>query len=114
MTTTKKTAAPDDKPFDFNLDAVKAEVDLAPFRVHYGGRRWVFLHLEDIDVWDLVEAAEQGEIPAMLGAFKGALGDDFDAFRGLGLKQWQLKALFKQYRAHCGYAEGESPASTDS
>lgn len=115
MTTAKKTSGtPDDQPFDFNLDALKSEVELRPFRIHYGGRRWEMQHLEVLDIWDLVGAAEQGEISAMLGAFRGALGDDFDDFRKLGLPQWKLKPLFDAYRKHCGVGEGESPASTDS
>jgi hypothetical protein len=42
MTTRTATVKPDDKPFDFNLDAVKAEVDLTPWRVHWGGKRFEF------------------------------------------------------------------------
>ena len=41
MTTQPKRSVrrPDDQPFDFNLDAVEAEVDLIPFVFRYAGRR---------------------------------------------------------------------------
>ena len=111
---TKRTSAPDDKPFDFNLDAVEAETQLLPFRFHFNGRRWEMQHLEALDIWELMEAAEQGETGAMLGAFRAALGDDFEDFRKVTLPQYKLKALFNAYRTHCGLAEGESPASDGS
>lgn len=113
-TATKRTSTPDDQPFDFNLDTVKAETELRPFRVHFGGRRYEMAHLEALDVWTLMDVAERGEIGAMLGAFKAALGDDYEDFRKQGLPQYKLKALFEAYRKHCGVDEGESPASSDS
>lgn len=110
--TVKKAAStPDDQPFDFNLDTVKAEVELTPFRFHFNGRRWEMAHLEDLDVWSLVEAAERGEIGAMLGIFETALGSDFTDFRKVKLPQYKLKALFNAYREHCGFEAGESDAS---
>ncbi|MDX3634340.1 hypothetical protein PV728_29565 [Streptomyces europaeiscabiei] len=119
MTTRTATKAPakrpDDQPFDFNLDAVECEVDLTPWRVHWSGRRWEFAHMENLDVWGLMEAAEGGDIAATIGIFKAALGDkDWQDFRKVRLPQYKLKALFDAYREHCGVAEGESPASSDS
>lgn len=119
MTTTnrapaaKKAAATstDSQPFDFNLDAVESEVELKPFRIHFNGRRWELQHLEALDIWDLLEAAEQGDTGAMVGAFKAALGGDFDDFRKVKLPQYKMKALFNAYRDHCGIEEGESLAS---
>jgi hypothetical protein len=105
----KKTA--DDQPFDFNLDAVQAEVDLAPFRVHFNGRRFEFAHMEGLDIWDLVEHAEGGEVKAMIGVFRTSLGDQFDDFRKVKLPQYKMKALFGAYRKHCGMEPGESDAS---
>jgi hypothetical protein len=113
-TAKKRIAPPDDKPFDFNLDTVESEVELRPFRIHYKGRRWEMEHLEALDMWDLVEAADGGDVSAMLGAFKAALGDQFDEFRALGLPQYKLKPFFAAYREHCGHSEGESEASADS
>lgn len=111
-TATSKPA--DDKPFDFNLDAVKAETELLPFRVHFDGRRFEMAHLESLDVWDLLVAAGQGDMGMMLAAFKAALGGDYEEFRKVKLPQFKLKALFKAYQAHCGVESGESQASTDS
>ncbi|MEW2578341.1 hypothetical protein [Streptomyces syringium] len=111
MTARTATRTTDDQPFDFNLDAVKAETELTPFRVHFDGRRWEMQHLEALDVWELMEAAEKGEAGAMLGAFRSALGDQYEDFRKIKLPQYKLKALFNAYRNHCGLEPGESGAS---
>ncbi|MFI5808974.1 hypothetical protein [Streptomyces sp. NPDC051561] len=117
MTTQKKATAarrPDDKPYDFNLDAVEAEVDLTPFVFQYQGRRWSMAHLMDLDIMPLITAAQNGDAAAMLGAFREALGKDWPAFEKVGLKQFRLQPLFEAYQGHCGMAPGESGASTDS
>ncbi|MGK5729728.1 hypothetical protein [Streptomyces sp. URMC 124] len=107
-----RTATPDNEPFDFNLDAVEAEVDLTPWRVHWAGKRWMFAHMQSLDVWTLVEAAEGGDITAMTGIFRAALGDQAWAeFRKIKLPQYKMKALFDGYRRHCGLEPGESEAS---
>jgi hypothetical protein len=112
---TRTATKSDSQPFDFNLDAVQAEVDLTPWRVHWDGRRWEFAHMQDLDVWGLMEAAESGEVAAMAGIFKAALGDEeWARFRKVRLPQYKLKALFDAYRKHCGVAEGESEASSAS
>lgn len=114
-TTRTATKAPDNQPFDFNLDAVKAEVDLTPWRVNWGARRWEFAHMEDLDVWGLIEAAEGGDVAATVGVFKAALGEkEWQEFRKIRLPQYKLKALFEAYKQHCGVGEGESEASSDS
>lgn len=111
MTTRTATKPADDQPFDFNLDSVQAEVDLAPFRVHHGGRRFEFAHLQGLDVWDLVGAAEAGDLGATLGLFRVALGDSFDEFRKIKLAQFKMQKLFAAYQQHCGLQPGESEAS---
>jgi len=111
MTARTATKAQDDKPFDFNLDAVQSEVDLVPFRVHFDGRRFEFAHIEGLDIWDLVEAAEGGEIKAMIGVFRTSLGDQWEDFRKIKFPQYKMKALFTAYRKHCGLEPGESEAS---
>ena len=114
--TTNRTAtkSTDDKPFDFNLDAVKSETELAPFRVNFGGRRFTMVHLEELDVWKIVEGANGGDIGMMLAAFKAALGSEYEEFRKRPLPQYKLKELFKAYQTHCGVELGESEASSDS
>jgi hypothetical protein len=104
----------DDQPFDFNLDAVAAEVDLTPFRVHFAGRRWELAHLQGLNSWDLVEAAEGGDVQAVVGSLRLGLGDQWDDFRKLPLPQFKLMPLFEAWRKHCGLEPGESPASVDS
>lgn len=108
-TATSKSA--DDQPFDFNLDAVKSEVNLTPFRVHFDGRRWEFAHLNGLDIWDVIEAADGGDIKAVTGAIRLALGDQYDDFRKVRLPQYKMQALFNAYQEHCGVKPGESPAS---
>ncbi|MFE3853442.1 hypothetical protein ACFXPN_20180 [Streptomyces griseorubiginosus] len=115
-----RTATPDDQPFEFNLNAVKSEVDLAPFRFIWKtdddpNRRFVMKHLQELNVWKLVEAADGGDMSAMIGAFQAAMSkDDWKVFYGTELPQYKLKALFDAYREHCGATEGESQASSDS
>jgi hypothetical protein len=109
--TTRTATKQDDQPFDFNLDAVKAESQLLPFRVHFDGRRWEFAHMEALDVWDLVEAVEKGEVAAMVSIFQAALGDQWEDFHKVRLPQYKMKALFAEYRKHCGLEPGESAAS---
>ncbi|GGP56060.1 hypothetical protein [Streptomyces abikoensis] len=106
-----RTAARDDQPFDFNLDAVQAEVDLSPWRVHWAGRRWEFAHMQALNVWELVEAAEAGDTQAMVGIFKAALGGQWQDFHATPLPQYKLRALFDAYRRHSGLEPGESGAS---
>lgn len=107
-------ARPDDQPFDFNLDAVKSEVDLRPFVVNFDSRPFRFSHLQGLNVWDLVEGAEGGDLEQGIRVFKIALGDQFEDFRKLPLPQFKLEALFKAYEKFCGVEPGESEGSTSS
>ncbi|MFJ5156311.1 hypothetical protein ACIQCF_33085 [Streptomyces sp. NPDC088353] len=100
---------PDDSPFDFNLDAVEAKQELTPFVVQFQGKRWTFCHLQELDCWDLLEAARDGEVGAMLGAFKTALGEQFGEFRKLRMPQYKLQPLFRAWQKHCGMNEDGSP-----
>lgn len=110
--TTRTATKTDSTPFDFNLDTVKSEVNLDPFRVHFGGRRWEFAHLNGLDVWDLVEVAEGGDTGATIGLFRAALGDEaFAEFRKVSLPQYKMRALLDAYQEHCGMQSGESEAS---
>jgi hypothetical protein len=111
--TTKK--APDDKPFDFNLDAVKVEKDLRPFRVNFGGRRFQMVHRELLDQIPILEAVERGgDAEATIVSLRAALGDQWEDFRKLGLKAKQRESLLKAYEEFCGTDLGESQGSTDS
>lgn len=117
MSTTRTATkrAPDGQPFDFNLDAVQAETDLTPWRVHWAGRRWEFRHAEELDIWGLAEGAAAGNVAATLQVLQLALGpEQWTDFRKIDMPQYKLLALFKGYQTHCGLAEGESPASSDS
>lgn len=115
MTTRTATKRPDDKPFDFNLDAVEAEVDLAPWCVNWGSKPWTFQHAEALDIWKIASAAETGDLESTIAVVRIALGPkQWEEFEKLPMPQYKLKALFKAYREHCGMAEGESEASSDS
>lgn len=117
MTTARPraTAAPDDKPFDFNLDAVKSEIDLVPFRVNFGAKRWEFHHMQDLDVWELVAKADGGDTSSIVQMFMVGLGDEqLKEFRKIRLPQFKMDALFKAWQKHSGLEPGESEGSTDS
>lgn len=112
MTTRTATAKPaDDEPFDFNLDTVKAEVELTPFRVHFGGRRFELTHMQALNAWDAIAAAERGDIAVVGDSLKLALGDQWEEFRKVPLPQHKLMPLFKAWQKHSGVESGESQAS---
>jgi hypothetical protein len=118
-TRTATTKPADDEVFDFNLNAVEAESELRPFRFAWASkdnpnRRWTMQHMEGLDVWPLMEAAEGGDASAMAGIFKTALGGQWAEFRKTPLPQFKMKGLFDAYREHCGQKPGESAASSDS
>jgi hypothetical protein len=118
VSTTTRTATSttsDDRPFEFNLDAVQAERELTPFRVHFDNRRWTFAHLEELDAWEVAAAADGSEIAAVLAVLKLALGERrFTEFQKIKMPQFKLKALFDAYRKHCGQEPGEEAASSSS
>ena len=120
MTTRTATARADDEVFDFNLNAVQAESDLRPFVFLWASeedpnRRLTMQHLESLDVWPLMAAADGGDASAMVGIFREALGKkQWTQFRETPLPQYKLKALFAAYRKHSGAEAGESAASSDS
>lgn len=108
-TATSKT--PDDQPWDFNLDVVEAEVELRPFRVHFGGRRFTFTHMQELNAWDAIEAAESGDIGVVVESLKLALGEQWEDFRKVPMPQHKLTRLFKAWQTHSGLNPGESEAS---
>lgn len=115
MTTRTATKSADDEVFDFNLNAVQAEVELRPFRFLWGkdNRRFVMQHAEELDVWQLMERADGGDVGSVLSVLQSGLGTDaWVAFKKIPMPQYKMKALFEAYKAHCGM--GESPASSDS
>src|SRR5687768_4518345 len=116
MTATRRPAGKaDDKPFDFNLNAVRSEVDLTPWRVVWGpeDRRWTFTHMQELDAWELISAAGQGDLAATVAVFKAALGEEqYKEFRKIPLPQYKANKLFDAYAEHSGVDLGESQGST--
>ncbi len=111
----KTTTRPDDKPFDFNLDAVKAEVDTRPWVINWAGKAWTFLHFEELDVWDQLSAAGLGNTEAMAKIFQFALGDEqWAEFRKIRLPLYKTKELWAAYEEYCGIKTGESQDSEPS
>jgi hypothetical protein len=109
------TSKTPDKPFDFNLDAVKAEVDLTPFVVQFAGERWSFAHIQDISVWPILEGVGGGDLATIQATLQAALGAQaWTKFKTKHLPQHKMIALFNAYEKHCGASAGESPASSDS
>ncbi|MFF9568503.1 hypothetical protein [Streptomyces sp. NPDC014685] len=120
MSNTRTATRADDEVFDFNLNAVEAESDLKPFVFLWasktnGNRRFTMQHMESLNIWPLMEAADRGDAAAMAGIFRVALGDEqWDEFRETPLPQYKMSALFKAYQKHSGQKPGESLASSDS
>ncbi|WP_242890281.1 hypothetical protein [Actinomadura litoris] len=114
--TTRKPA--DDEVADFNLNSVKVEKDLRPFRFLYGpkNQRFEMKHRELLDQVPLLEAAERGgEAEATIVSLRAALGDEqWEEIRKLGLREKQMNELITQYGKFCGTSAGESEGSTDS
>ncbi|MEU4256264.1 hypothetical protein AB0B42_00710 [Streptomyces fradiae] len=116
------TATPaDHEVADFNLNTVQAETELRPFRFLWASednpnRRLTMQHLEALNVWPLLAAADGGDAGAMAAIFREALGkEQWTDFRATPLPQYKLKALFNAYRKHSGVQEpGESLASSGS
>ena len=109
--------AKDSEPFELNLNAVKAQVDLTPWRVVWGpnNRRWTFKHLELLNEWALVAEADKGDGAAMRAVFREALGsDEWEDFEKIAMPRYKAKAMWKAYQKHCAIAPGESGGSTDS
>jgi hypothetical protein len=114
-TTRTATKPADDQPFDFNLDTLKPAADLSPFRVHFGGRRWTLKNMNELDAWELLTVASGGDVAAVAGSLRLALGDQWDAFKALGMPQWKVMPLFRAWKEHSGDVDpGESSASSGS
>lgn len=112
----KTTTRPDNKPFNFNLDAIRAEVDTTPWVCNWNGKAWTFLHFDELDIWDQVAAAGLGEVAAMAKVFELALGEEqWEEFRKIRLPLYKTKALFEAYSEYCGIGKaGESQDSEPS
>ncbi|MFJ9443250.1 hypothetical protein ACIRRH_15470 [Kitasatospora sp. NPDC101235] len=116
MSNTRRPRRHDDgRPYDFDLGAVKAGAELRPFVVRDAdGTRWTFAHMDSLNIWPLLAAAEQGDNMAMRAVFREALGQQWEEFQKRPMPGYRMLSLFKAYQKHCGAAEGESLASTDS
>jgi len=117
---TTRTATADNAVFDFNLSAVEAETDLAPFRVMWKDeagkdRRYTIQHIDALNTWPVLERAAGGDLDAMLGMFEvGMSAEDWQAFHATPMPRYKLQALFRAYQQHCGVDLGESEASSTS
>lgn len=115
MTSPRTTRRPDDKPFDFDLDAVKSEVELRPWVIKFAGRRWTFAHLQSLSIWPLMDGVGGGDVATVVASFRAALGEaEWEEFRKIELPQFKMTALFNAYEKHCGTSVGESEASASS
>lgn len=102
----------DDEVFDLNLNAVKAETDLRPFRFLWGpdNKRFELAHRDTLDHIPLVEAAVRGgENEATLATLRAGLGkEQWAEFRKIPLPAHKLEALMEGYAKHCGIDLPES------
>jgi hypothetical protein len=110
-TTKKLPQRQDNNPIDFDLDGVKPNVPLKPFRFRWGGKRWTFLHIQELDCWGLLDGAREGEVGATLAAFRQALNSEekYQELRELRLPSFKMNALFKAWQRHCGLDENGQP-----
>jgi hypothetical protein len=114
-TATKPARPADDEPFDFNLDALKPDTEHKPFRVHFGGRRWTLTNINELDAWDIAASAQGGDVEAVIGALRLALGDQWDDFQKVKFPQWKVMPLFRAWQKASGDVDsGESSASSES
>jgi hypothetical protein len=105
-------STPDDKPFDFNLDAYVKGLDLEPFRFHWKDRRWQMEHFDAIDSWEMGKAARSGNDADII---KLAMGNEqFAEFRKIPLLVGGLREVTERYFKHCGVDLGELRGSTGS
>lgn len=104
--------APDDQPFELNLDAYVKAMDTPPFRFNWLGRRWTMTHNDAVDSWAMARAHRTGEDEEIL---KVAMGEkQLAELMENPLPQGGMKKLTKDYFAHCGVELGKSGGSTPS
>jgi hypothetical protein len=96
----------------FDLDAVPPPVDLAPFHFRWHGQSFTMAHLQGLDAWELVDATGGGDVRAMTGSLRVALGEQYAEFRALGLPQYKVRPLWKAWLAHCRAAAPEEDPDT--
>lgn len=115
--TTATTTKPATKP-KFSVSALKPEVERLPFEFEHGGKDWVMLHSQDVDVWQInnliVESGATTNTDAIVAMFKAGLGDQWPEFSQIPIAAWQLNALATAYGEHCGVNLGESEGSATS
>lgn len=104
--------APDNQPFEFNLDAHVKGMDLQPFRFHWKDRRWEMAHFDALDSWEMGKAMRSGRDE---DALKLAMGEEqFAEFRKIPLPQGGMSELTRRYFDHCGVDLGELRGSIGS
>jgi len=90
----------------FDLDALIAEKKHLPFTFTFADREWTLPHMDDLDVWPLVEAADGGDLAASVAVLETALGGDWVEFRSHPMPRAGMTALFERYVKH---SEGTLP-----
>jgi hypothetical protein len=94
----------------FDLDALEAEEEHRPFRFRLGGEVFEMAHIQEMD-WSVAVLLEQGQIDVMLAE---TLGDQYEAFRDLGLPSWKMDELMIAWGQHVGIPLEKLQASPDS
>jgi hypothetical protein len=94
----------------FDLDTLEAEDEHRPFRFRLQGQDFEMAHMQEMD-WSVAVLLEEGQIDVLLSE---ALGDKYDAFRGLGLPSWKMDELMIAWGRHVGIPLEKLRASPDS
>jgi hypothetical protein len=121
MPTARRTPAAGTKPTTkpkFSVSALKPEVEHEPFPFEHGGKDWVMVHSQDVDVWQINNLVTDGggatNTDLVAAMFRAALGDQWAEFSSIPMAAWQLEALSQAYGEHCGVDLGESEGSATS
>ena len=106
------TESPDEF-FDLDAAANEQRAKRKPWNVLHRGQRFTMGNAFNLDL-ELLERAENGDISAVREALTLGLGDQYDAFRTLGLDLTEITILFEKWIERSGATPGESVASSDS
>lgn len=94
----------------FDLDALEADAELAPFPFTFSGRTWYVQHPNSLD-WHVEETLNEGSARDVMATL---MGDDFAEFDELVVESWRLDKLLRKAFDHFGIDLGELEASPGS
>lgn len=92
----------------FDLDVFISKQKNPPYVFKFAQRDWSMTNAKDIDAWQSLEAADTGDVEAMLEIMRLAFGDEqYVEFKQHPLPAHALGELFQRYQKHSGVEPGE-------